>query len=181
MLIRRESPIDYSAVEDLQRRAFGDEGQTIGEVIAKLRTSLNTEPGLSLVAIDGHRVVGHVMFTRNVLDAPSRLVDVQVLSPLGVLPSRQRQGLGSALIRAGLDELMSRGVPLVFLEGPPDFYSKLGFRAAGDMGFRKPSLRIPDAAFQVMPLPAYQSWMTGTLVYRQAFWDHDAVGLREPT
>ncbi|MHB8450990.1 MAG: hypothetical protein ACYDAQ_11155 [Mycobacteriales bacterium] len=40
-------------------------------------------------------------------------------------------------------------------------------------------MRIPDAAFQVLLLSAYQAWMTGTLVYRQAFWDHDAVGLRD--
>jgi len=46
-------------------------------------------------------------------------------------------------------------------------------------GFRRPSLRIPHDAFQVMLLPAYEEWMTGTLVYRQAFWDHDSVGLRE--
>ena len=42
------------------------------------------------------------MFTRSLLDAPRRLVDVQVLSPLGVLPEHQRQGIGSALVRAGL-------------------------------------------------------------------------------
>jgi putative acetyltransferase len=48
-----------------------------------------------------------------------------------------------------------------------------------DLGFRKPSLRIPDAGFQVRLLPAYELWMTGTLVYSQTFWDHDLVGLRD--
>ena len=41
-------------------------------------------------------------------------------------------------------------------------------------------LRIPDAAFQVMRLPAYEPWMTGTLVYSEAFWRHDCVGRRDP-
>ncbi len=49
----------------------------------------------------------------------------------------------------------------------------------GELGFRKPSLRIPDAAFQVLKLPRYEEWMTGTLVYSQLFWQHDAVGLRD--
>jgi putative acetyltransferase len=68
---------------------------------------------------------------------------------------------------------------VVFLEGSPSYYSRLGFRPGAELGFRKPSLRIPDAAFQALPLPAHQAWMTGTLVYSQVFWDHDVVGLRE--
>jgi putative acetyltransferase len=47
-------------------------------------------------------------------------------------------------------------------------------------GFRKPSLRIPDDAFQVAALAAYEPWMTGTLVYSATFWVHDCVGLRDP-
>jgi putative acetyltransferase len=69
----------------------------------------------------------------------------------------------------------------VFLEGPPDYYGRFGFRAGGGLGFRKPSLRIPDDAFQALPLPSYEPWMTGTLVYSHVFWEHDAVGLRDPT
>ena len=53
-----------------------------------------------------------------------------------------------------------------------------GGDAGGGHGFRKPSLRIPDAAFQVMVLPAYEPWMTGTLVYSATFWEYDCVGLR---
>lgn len=118
-------------------------------------------------------------FTRNLLDAPDRLVDVQVLSPLGVAPQHQHRGVGSALVRYGLDELSRRGVPLVFLEGSPVYYRRFGFSAGSAHRFRRPSLRIPEAAFQVKTLPAYEPWMTGTLVYRQTFWDHDLVGLRD--
>ena len=101
-----------------------------------------------------------------------------MLSPIGVLPARQRQGVGTALIRRGLELLTERDVPLVFLEGAPAYYSRFGFEPGAAHGFRKPSLRIPDAAFQVLRLPAYEPWMTGTLVYSEAFWTHDAVGLR---
>jgi len=103
-----------------------------------------------------------------------------VLSPLGVLPGHQRRGIGSALARRGLEILAGRPVPLVFLEGDPRYYSRFGFAPGGDLGFRKPSLRIPDAAFQVVRLPPYQPWMTGTLVYAEPFWRHDCVGLRDP-
>lgn len=119
------------------------------------------------------------MFTRSLLDASKELVPVQVLSPVGVIPQRQHEGIGSALIRHGLHLLDQRGVPLVFLEGDPGFYSRLGFRRGDDLDFRKPSLRIPDAAFQVMTLSDYEPWMTGTLVYSSTFWELDCVGLRE--
>jgi putative acetyltransferase len=107
-------------------------------------------------------------------------VDVQVLSPVAVLPERQRQGVGSAMIRRGLEIIAELDVPVVFVEGPPAYYSRLGFATAAGQGFRKPSLRIPDEAFQAIRLPAHESWMSGTLVYSETFWRHDAVGLRNP-
>jgi putative acetyltransferase len=96
-----------------------------------------------------------------------------------VAPGHQGRGIGAALIRRGLEILATRGVPAVFLEGSPDYYPRFGFVPAGQLGFRKPSLRIPDAAFQVILLPRFEFWMTGTLVYSEAFWRHDAVGLRD--
>jgi putative acetyltransferase len=131
------------------------------------------------VAADDGVVIGHVMFTPGLLDAPARLVLVQVLSPVGVRPDMQRKGVATALIRHGLELLDARGVPAVFLEGDPGYYSRLGFRPGEPLGFRKPSLRIPDAAFQVLKLRGYEPWMTGTLVYPEVFWQHDAVGLRD--
>ncbi|HKT02346.1 MAG TPA: hypothetical protein VJT31_22685 [Rugosimonospora sp.] len=83
-------------------------------------------------------------------------------------------------MRHGLRLLDERGVPLVFLEGDPRYYARAGFTPGAAHGFRKPSLRIPDAGFQVVTLSAYQPWMTGTLVYAMTFWDHDGVGLRDP-
>ena len=179
MKVRREEERDHHAVRAVQLAAFG--GGDHGRVVAELVDDLRTIPGcLSLVAVADDEVVGHVMFTASLLDAPKRLVEVQVLSPVGVLPTAQGRGVGSALIRRGLELLRERAVPLAFLEGAPGYYSRFGFESGCELGFRKPSLRIPDAAFQVMRFPAYEPWMTGTLVYSEVFWRHDAVGLREP-
>jgi len=178
MQIRLEQPDDHAAVAAVHRRAFGDHGDVVARLVGALRR--DDPDALSLVAETNGAVVGHVMFSRSLLDAPRRLVPVQVLSPLAVLPEQQRRGVGITLIRAGLHLLDTRGVPLVFLEGDPQYYSRTGFAAGVDRGFRKPSLRIPDAAFQVSTLSAYEPWMTGTLVYSATFWDHDCVGLRDP-
>ncbi len=179
MDVRAEQPGDRASVLELHRKAFGDEGGRVASLVEALAPSVEGGEGISLVAEVEGEVAGHVMFTPRPLDAPRRLVEVSVLSPLGVAPAHQGHGVGSALVRAGLEETARRSLPLVFLEGSPAYYRRFGFVAGGGLGFRKPSLRIPDEAFQVRTLPAQESWMTGTLVYADAFWRCDCVGLRD--
>ncbi|MEV4714465.1 N-acetyltransferase [Micromonospora sp. NPDC049374] len=177
MQLRDELVADRDAVHELHRLAFGDHGEVVAALVRALRD--DDPEALSLVAEEDGEVVGHVLFTHSLLDAPRRLVPVQVLSPLAVTPGRQRRGIGGALIRHGLRLLDERGVPAVFLEGNPGYYARFGFVAAGDLGFRRPSLRIPAPAFQVARLSGYEPWMTGTFVYSATFWQQDCVGLRE--
>lgn len=178
MEIRAERTGDHAAVREVHRRAFGDRGDLVARLADALRA--DDSAALSLVADDGGDVAGHVLVSRSRLDAPRRLVPVQVLSPLGVVPQRQRQGVGTALVRDALRLLDARGMPMVFLEGDPGYYTRLGVEPGARRGFRKPSLRIPDAGFQVVTLTAYEPWMSGTLVHSAPFWEHDCVGLRDP-
>lgn len=174
--MRPEQPGEADAIRAVAVDAFGL--PVIGELVDRLRASPDWIHGLSFVADRGGRIIGHVLFTRSLLDAPQRLVEVLVLSPVSVVGAEQGQGIGSALIRHGLQALRARPEPLVFLEGSPTYYARFGFTAAGQVGFRRPSLRIPEPAFQVLALPGYEPWMTGTLVYSRVFWDLDCVGLR---
>jgi putative acetyltransferase len=173
---RLERPGEEGEVRDVVRAAFGD-SEGVERIVDDLRGS-DAWTGLSFVAEHEGRVAGHVLFTRSLLDAPDRLVHVLVLSPLAVLPVLQQRGIGSALVRYALGELEDRPEPLVFLEGSPAYYARFGFLPGEDLGFRRPSRRVPRAAFQVLRLPAYEDWMTGTLVYHRIWWDHDAVGPR---
>lgn len=179
LAFRPERPDEVEAVDAMVIAAFGED--KLRGLLRDLRCSDAWIDGLSFVAeLDGE-IVGHVLFTRSLLDAPSRLVDVLVLSPLAVRADLQGRGIGSALVRHALAEVQKRPEPAVFLEGSPRYYPRFGFVPGGDLGFRKPSLRIPDPAFQVVTQPTYEPWMTGTLVYAEAFWRNDCVGLREQT
>lgn len=175
--LRPEEPADVGGIHTAVVRAFGS--SVIGELVDRLRASPDWIPGLSFVAEREGRIIGHVLFTRSLLDAPQRLVDVLVLSPVSVDPDEQGKGVGSALIQHGLETVSLLPEPLVFLEGSPTYYARFGFEAAGPLGFRRPSLRIPELAFQALRLPTYEPWMTGTLVYSRVFWDLDCVGLRD--
>jgi putative acetyltransferase len=178
MNVRDEQDGDHAAVGALQSAAFATHPEQVADLVDDLRQIVLRGDGLSLVAETDGQIVAHLMFTQSLLDAPRELVPVQVLSPVGVLPAHQGRGIGSALIRQGLELLATRTWPLVFLEGSPVYYSRFGFLPGAELGFRKPSLRIPEAGFQAFKLPAYEEWMTGTLVYDHAFWRNDCVGLR---
>ena len=176
-MVREQRAEDALGVRQVIVEAFGPEE---GEKVADLARALTDSPNhrLGIVAEEDGRIVGHVQLSRSWVDAPQRLVEVQVLSPLSVLPAYQGKGIGGQLVGRAIEEAGKAGAPLLFLEGSPTYYSRLGFGPGRKLGFTPPSVRIPDAAFQVVLLPAYEPWMTGALVYNEVFWAFDSVGLR---
>lgn len=171
LLVRAERPADLAVAADLVEAAFG--GPVVRHLLESLRSSNAWRS--AFVAERAGEILGHVSFTRGWLDAPTRLFEVLVLSPMAVRPDAQRQGIGSALIR---ESVASLAAPLIFLEGSPSYYARLGFVRASEHGFLSPSARIPDEAFQVHFGPGYEPAMSGRLVYPDAFWEHDSVGRR---
>lgn len=176
-VVRVMHPDEWDTVVDVSVRAFGGDEHIRG-LLGLLRSSWAYDDDLSLVAVVGGRIMGQVLLTHGFVDASRELVDVAVLSPIGVLPEHQGDGIGSALVRDALAAAGARGIPAVFLEGSPVYYGRFGFEQADKDGFRPPSNRIPPASFQVRILDAWEPWMRGRLVYPDAFWQADAVGLR---
>lgn len=176
--VRLMRPDEFGAMRELSMVAFGGDEQ-IGRLLDALHDSWAWDDDLSFVAESGGDLVGQVLYTHAILDAPTRQVDVLVLAPVGVRPDVQRHGVGTRLITESLGMLAERPEPLVFLEGHPTYYPRFGFRPGADLGFTAPSVRIPHSAFMVYALPAHEEWMTGALVYPDAFWRTDAVGLRD--
>lgn len=173
-VVRPYQEADDQPVRQLLSAAFGR--GSVADLAAELRDS--DAHRAALVAELDAELVGIVQLCRGWLDAPRRLVEVLVLSPLGVLPAVQGRGVGSALVRAAVEAAERLGSPLLFLEGSPRYYARFGFSAGSAHGFRRPSERIPDPAFQVVLFSNRQDWMVGALVYPDVFWRHDAVGLR---
>jgi putative acetyltransferase len=176
-MIRAYGPEDEAEVRRVVTEAFGDDGEEVAALADALRT---THARAELVADEDHAVVGHVMLSRSWVDARRALVDVLVLSPLSVLPRHQGRGVGTELVASAIEEARRLGAPALFLEGDPDYYSRRGFEPATSRGFTRPSVRIPELAFQVVVLDGHEEWMTGALVYCEPFWAHDSVGLRDP-
>ncbi|MEM9651072.1 MAG: N-acetyltransferase [Actinomycetota bacterium] len=176
MTVRTMRAEEYPPMRAVSVEAFDD--ADIGTLLDALRESWCWRDELSFVAeLDGE-IVGHVLYTSAIVDAPAALVDVLVLSPIGVRRDLHGRGIGGRLITETLPLLRDRPEPVVFLEGSPAYYPRFGFRPGAELGFVKPSDRIPDPAFQVRPLGDLPDGLSGRLVYPDAFWRTDSVGLR---
>ncbi len=128
--IRRSVPADEGALAHLYPDAFPGE-----DLLPLVRALLREEAGvLSLVAVKDGAVVGHILFTQGTVDPAGERV--ALLGPLAVATRVQRQGIGGALIRAGLQDLAQMGARSVLVLGDPAYYGRFGFVA--DHGVEPP-------------------------------------------
>lgn len=121
--LRHELPADRQAIFDLNAQAFG--GSDESHLIDQLR-----DQGyglLSLVAVEGDIIVGHIFFSRLHIETHSGHRPGVSLAPMAVSPSAQRKGIGSQLVQAGLEELKQQGESIVIVLGHSEFYPRFGF------------------------------------------------------
>lgn len=134
LLIRPESGGDVSGIREVNIEAFADHPisrQTEHLIVDELRSAGALE--VSLVAVEEGRVLGHVAFSRAVVgDAGAGWY---LLGPIAVLPACQGQGIGSALVEAGLSEIQSRGAAGCVLVGDPGYYGRFGFATFSDLQY----------------------------------------------
>ena len=162
MIVRRERPADSAAVDAVHRAAFPTAAEA--RLVGELREDAGFLPHLSLVAVDGSEVVGHVIATRGRVEPGD--AGALGLGPLGVRPDRQRSGVGTVLVHALLAVAEAAGERLVVLLGDPAWYRRSGFVAASEVG-----VQPPDPAwgghFQARWLVAQRS--AGTFRYAEPF------------
>ncbi len=160
--VRPEKTTETDEIGEVVAAAFGRRDEA--DIVTALRESPAFRPELSLVASHESEIVGHVMFSEVALDDHEARTAL-VLAPLAVAPDHQRSGVGSRLVRAGLDAARTAGDDLVFLHGSTDYYERFGFTAAVDAGFENP-IDLPDEHFQVFDLSGEASEeASGTLTY----------------
>ena len=134
MIVRRERPADHRAVDAVQRAAFPTDVEA--RLLGELRRDPGFLPHLSLVALDGDDVVGHVVGTRGRV-GPAGAPGVG-LGPVAVRPDHQRRGTGTVLVHAMLAVAEAAGERLVVLLGDPAYYRRFGFVPSTDLGVDPP-------------------------------------------
>ena len=164
-MIRLERHEDEAEISRVIDAAFGDrQTSTFAE---QIRASPGYVPELAFVVEEEGEIVAHTMLSRVRLEGPD--VDVLILTPMSVRPDRQRQGVGIALVEVALAAADDRDEPLVLVEGVPSYYPQFGFVSATELGLERPDPAIPDAAWMVRPLRAYDPGLRGRVVYPSFF------------
>jgi putative acetyltransferase len=165
--IRAENGEDQEAIREVNTQAFGREEEA--QLVEELRRLPEFLRELSLVAWHAERIIGHALFSRVRIQNEDGGVEALTLGPIAVLPAFQRQGVGSRLIYAGLDQGKALNYPAVVLIGHPTYYPRFGFLPASRYGL-KSRYQVPDDVFMALPLrPDGLAGITGNVVYPKPF------------
>lgn len=164
MLIRDENAQDRTDIHALNASAF--ETSAEADLVDALRVQVH--PVISLVAEEADTVLGHIMFSPVSLSGHPGL-KIMGLAPMAVAPQHQRQGIGTALVRAGLERCRELGFGAVVVLGHPQYYPRFGFLPAKRLGIDC-EYEVPVDVFMVMELqPGYLHGASGIIKFHTAF------------
>lgn len=164
MLIRDENAQDRTDIHALNASAF--ETSAEADLVDALRVQVH--PVISLVAEEADTVLGHIMFSPVSLSGHPGL-KIMGLAPMAVAPQYQRQGIGTALVRAGLERCRELGFGAVVVLGHPQYYPRFGFLPAKRLGIDC-EYEVPVDVFMVMELqPGYLHGASGIIKFHTAF------------
>ena len=162
IVIRNEIESDIKAISEITKAAFDTlpiSNHTEQFIIDALRDA--NALTISLVAVAGEKVVGHIAFSPVTISDGSP--GWYSLGPISVLPEFQKQIIGKSLIREGLSSLKSLGAKGCVLVGDPNYYERFGFRSPKDLVIEG----VPQQF--VLALPLEESRASGTVVFHEAF------------
>jgi putative acetyltransferase len=162
MIIRNEKASDIEAISEVTIAAFTNHpySQNTEQFIIKALRAANAL-AVSLVAVMEGKVVGHIAFSP--VSISGRSCDWYGLGPISVLPDRQKQGIGKALIHEGFSILRSRGAKGCALVGDPDYYKRFGFKNIPDLVLEG----VPQEYF--LALPFGENRASGGVVFHEGF------------
>jgi predicted N-acetyltransferase YhbS len=161
--VREETPSDLEAIRDVNRQAFGRADEA--RLVDALRDGGYAR--LSLLAEEVGQVVGHVLFSDLPIVTQAGTLHALALAPVAVLPERQRQGIGSRLIREGLRACARAGHRVVVVLGHADYYPRFGFSARLAQRLQAP---YSGPSFMALELePGALAGVTGQVHYPPPF------------
>lgn len=157
MIIRAEAPQDAEAVAEVIESAFGqlDEARLVADL------QKDDHAVISLVALVGERIIGHILFSPMTGPFPAL-----GLAPLSVAPPSQAKGVGSALVHAGLEAARRGDWRAVFVLGDPAYYRRFGFSAELAQGFASP---YAGPHLMALALKGELPTHSGAMAYAPAF------------
>jgi putative acetyltransferase len=166
IIIREEREEDREAIRAVNEKAFGQPDEA--DIVDRLRKSCSGL--LSLVALEGNEIVGHIQFSPAKIEGSAKTIEGMGLAPTAVLPERQRRGVGTHLVKRGIEMLRSRSCPFIIVLGHAEYYPRFGFARASMHGIRSQWECVPDDAFMILILDqSVMEGASGVARYRDEF------------
>ena len=166
MKIRPEIESDYQKIYKLHHLAFGQEDES--KIVDKIRLGENYIPELSLIMEIDNQIIGHILFSKIKIKGLKKF-ETLALAPMAVLPIFQRKGIGSQLVRAGLEIAKALGFDSIIVLGHKDYYPQFGFQPASHWNIKCP-FEVPDEVFMAIELqPDALVDKTGMVEYPKEF------------
>lgn len=168
LTIRRERESDLREISELIRSCFKNEDT--GLLVRMLRTRKEFIKDLSRVSEINGILTGYILLNPIHIQTSEALVKTLWLEPVCVHPNFQKKGIGTALIKDAVHKATDLGFESIFVTGNFSYYSRFGFRRAGEFGIDS-SLNIPSEAFLAMELKQNGLPKEGKLMYPQEIFD----------
>jgi predicted N-acetyltransferase YhbS len=165
--IRPEVPDDYLGISKVNDLAFGRSNEAL--LVHLLRKLESFDPRLSLVALLGNDLVGHVLMFPVMIQAEQNAFPSLSLGPIAVLPEHQNQGIGSILISTAHQNARELGYTSVILLGHPGYYPRFGYRPASTWGLTNPWGIQGDTFMVIELITGSLEGKAGLVQYPQAF------------
>ena len=173
-IVRQETQNEIDSIYKVVKAAFKTAEHSDGteqDLVNKLRNSDSYIEELSLVALDDNLVIGHIMFTKAIIQYDNNEYETLALAPLSVSPSYQGKGVGSKLIKEGLKKAVDLGYNSVIVLGSEKYYPRFGFKEAINFGIKAP-FEVPSENFMAMELkPEGLKNISGTVIYPSEFFE----------
>lgn len=163
--IRPEAPADLAAARAVYEAAFGrpDEARVVDALRGR------ADPYIGLVAVEDGEIIGHIAFSPATLYCYNAPYTILALGPMAVRPDRQRHGVGSALVREGLEACRRLDHEVIVVLGHAAFYPRFGFVTARPLGVMC-EYPVPDEAFMLAELsPGALRGRRGVVSYAREF------------
>jgi|SRR5690606_19955883 len=165
--IRQEQHQDSEAVYNINKQAFAQEAEA--KLVDSLRNSDAFVPELSLVAELDNQIVGHILFTKIKIVNNATSYESLALAPMAVLEDYQKQGIGGALIREGLQRAKELGFTSVIVLGHENYYPKFGFQPAVKWNIKAPFEVASEVFMAIELVPNALQHISGTVQYPKEF------------
>lgn len=167
LVIRQENVNDYEQVYNVIKTAFEKAEHSDGneqDLVIALRKSNSFIPELSLIAVSGDKIIGHILFTKVKIGNNTELA----LAPLAVLPEYRRKGVGTKLIKEGHKIAKQLNYNYSVVLGSNKYYSRLGYISASKYNIKAP-FDVEDDCFMAIKLNENAKTISGIVEYDEAF------------